>query len=207
MKLAEDIWLGSVAARNNLIAAANYSAAFYGNAAVQSWSLGLTAPQVFWSAMARAFDDKPDNRDAAPSASPVAEAPVLSVVDPVQPEAAPEPEVVEAVAAPAPEPEVVEAAAAPAPVAVAEAVAETPVAVTPNPHLLDEPRGGVADDLKLVKGIGAKLEAGLNEIGIFHFDQIAGLDDAGIDWLDEHLTGFKRSCARFDLVTGAGEFV
>jgi predicted flap endonuclease-1-like 5' DNA nuclease len=194
MKLAEDIWLGSVAARNNLIAAANYSAAFYGNAAVQSWSLGLTAPQVFWSAMARAFDDSPDNRDAAPSASPVAEAPVLSVVDPVQPETAPEPEVVEAVAAPAPE-------------AVAEDVAEIPETDTPNPLLLDEARGGVADDLKLIKGIGAKLEAGLNEIGIFHFDQIAGLDEAGIDWLDEHLAGFKRSCARFDLVKGAGEFV
>lgn len=200
MKLAEDIWLGSVAARNNLMAAANYSAAFYGNAAVQSWSLGLTAPQVFWSAMARAFDDKPDNRDAAPSTNPVAEAPVLSIVDPVLPEAAPEPAMVETVAEPAPEP-------------VAEAVAETPVvaetlvAAVPNPVLLDEARGGVADDLKLIKGIGAKLEAGLNEIGIFHFDQIAGLDEAGIDWLDEHLAGFKRSCARFDLVKGAGEFV
>jgi predicted flap endonuclease-1-like 5' DNA nuclease len=144
--------------------------------------------------MARAFDDTPDNRDVAPSASPVAEAPVLSVVDPVQPEAAPEPEVVEAVAAPAPE-------------TVAEAVAEIPETDTPNPLLLDEARGGVADDLKLIKGIGAKLEAGLNEIGIYHFDQIAGLDDAGIDWLDEHLPGFKRSCARFDLVKGAGEFV
>ncbi|WP_306045546.1 hypothetical protein [Nioella sp. MMSF_3534] len=192
MKLAEDIWLGSVAARNNLIAAANYSVAFYGNAAVQSWSLGLTAPQVFWSAMARAFDDTPGNADEAPVAeapvaeAPVAVAPVLAVV-----EAAPEPAVAE-----------------PDPVMVEEDIpAATPDAATPNPHLLDEPRGGVADDLKLVKGIGAKLEAGLNEIGIYHFDQLAALDAAGIDWLDEHLPGFKRSCARFDLVTGAGEFV
>ncbi|WP_420397511.1 hypothetical protein [Nioella sp.] len=198
MKLAEDIWLGSVAARNNLIAAANYSAAFYGNAAVQSWSLGLTAPQVFWSAMARAFDDTPGNTDEAPVAetvaeaplaeAPVSEAPVLTVV-----EADPEP----AVAEPDPDPVMVEE----------DIPAATPEAATPNPHLLDEPRGGVADDLKLVKGIGAKLEAGLNEIGIYHFDQVAALDAAGIDWLDEHLPGFKRSCARFDLVTGAGEFV
>ena len=198
MKLAEDIWLGSVAARNNLMAAANYSAAFYGNAAVQSWSLGLTAPQVFWSAMARAFDDTPGNTDEAPVAeavaeapvaeAPVAEAPVLTVV-----EAEPEP----AVAEPDPDPVMVEE----------DTPAAAPDAATPNPHLLDEPRGGVADDLKLVKGIGAKLEAGLNEIGIYHFDQVAALDAAGIDWLDEHLPGFKRSCARFDLVTGAGEFV
>ncbi|MGI3184286.1 hypothetical protein [Nioella aestuarii] len=194
MKLAEDIWLGSVAARNNLIAAANYSAAFYGNAAVQSWSLGLTAPQVFWSAMARAFDEKPMNADEAP----MAEAHVLTVV-----ETAPEPVAAEPEAAVEPEP-----APEPAPVSVdVETAPEAPQVDAPNPHLLDAPRGGLADDLKLIKGIGAKLEAGLNEIGIYHFDQIAGLDEAGIDWLDEHLAGFKRSCARFDLVTGAGEFV
>jgi len=185
MKLAEDIWLGSVAARNNMMAAANYSAAFYGNAAVQSWSLGLTAPQVFWSAMARAFDHDAVNSDTAPAAAPVAEPPALSVVETAEPVEA----VVEAVTATEPEPEA------------------EPVVDTPNPLLLDEPRSGTADDLKLVKGIGAKLEAGLNEIGIYHFDQVAGLDEAGIDWLDEHLAGFKRSCARFDLVKGAGEFV
>lgn len=196
MKLAEDIWLGSVAARNNLIAAANYSAAFYGNAAVQSWSLGLTAPQVFWSAMARAFDDAPGNSAAAPVAKAPVLAPVLAVVEaaapaPVEDPAAP---VVEYVA------DIPLVDAEPQPEAV-------PMTETPNPLLLDAPRNGAADDLKLVKGIGAKLEAGLNEIGIYHFDQVAGLDEAGIDWLDEHLPGFKRSCARFDLVTGAGAFV
>ena len=70
MKLADDIWLGSVAARNNLMAAANYSAAFYGNAAVQSWTLGLSAPQRFWTAMARVMDGMdavPGNADAAPA--------------------------------------------------------------------------------------------------------------------------------------------
>jgi predicted flap endonuclease-1-like 5' DNA nuclease len=189
MKLADDIWLGSVAARNNLLAAANYSAAFFGNAAVQSWTLGLSTPMVFWSAMARAIDKTEaaaDNLDAVP----VAEAPVLSVVEPV--------------AAPA-EIEVkaeVEVAQAEAPAPDMAQVEEAPQA-DPSPLLLDAPRGGEADDLKLVKGIGAKMEASLNEFGIYHFDQIAGLDENGIAWLDQHLPGFKRNCARFDLVSGA----
>ena len=189
MKLADDIWLGSVAARNNLLAAANYSAAFFGNAAVQSWTLGLSAPMVFWSAMARAIDKTEaaaDNLDAAP----VVEAPVLSVVEPV--------------AAPA-EIEVraeVEGAQAEAPAQEVAEVEEAPQA-DPSPLLLDAPRGGEADDLRLVKGIGAKMEASLNEFGIYHYDQIAGLDENGIAWLDQHLPGFKRNCARFDMVSGA----
>lgn len=189
MKLADDIWLGSVAARNNLLAAANYSAAFFGNAAVQSWTLGLSAPMVFWSAMARAIDKTEaaaDNLDAAP----VVEAPVPSVVEPVAALAEIEVEAeVEGAQAEAPAQEVAE-------------VEEAPQA-DPSPLLLDAPRGGEADDLKLVKGIGAKMEASLNEFGIYHYDQIAGLDENGIAWLDQHLPGFKRNCARFDLVSGA----
>ena len=201
MKLAEDIWLGSVAARNNLMAAANYSAAFYGNAAVQSWSLGLTAPQVFWSAMARAFDQPPGNADNAP----VVVAPVLTVVKTpvVEPVV-----VVDKIDTPVEAPvAAVAETEAPATAPVVTKVTPTSATEVATPLLLDEPRDGTADDLKLVKGIGAKLEAGLNEIGIFHFDQIAGLDQAGIDWLDEHLAGFKRSCARFDLVSGARTFL
>lgn len=219
MKLAEDIWLGSVAARNNLIAAANYTAAFYGNAALQSWSLGLTAPQVFWSAMARAVDGQ-----ACAAIEPEAEGatPVLSVVAPEavsqpEPETAPEPVAAEAATdapAEAEAPEAVEVEA-PAPLAAEApeaAVAETPAPVAPDmpaasPLLLDAPRGGKPDDLTQVRGIGAKLAAGLNEFGIYHFDQIAGLDEAGIDWLEEHMPGFKRSCARYDLVRGAAELL
>ena len=76
-----------------------------------------------------------------------------------------------------------------------------------SPLLLDAPRGAHPDDLTAIKGIGEKMAASLNEFGIYHYDQIAGLDADGIDWLDEHLPGFKRNCARFDLVTGAGQLV
>jgi len=202
MTLADDIWLGSVAARNNLMAAANYSAAFYGNAAVQSWALGLRAPQRFWTAMARAMDDvhiAPCNAEAATGlhATEVAEntAEVSATDTDADPVAVPE---VTQAAAPDEEP----------PAAALAAVAEDPAAAPmASPLLLDAPRGDAPDDLTAVKGIGVKMAASLNEFGIYHYDQIAALDAAGIDWLDENLPGFKRNCARFDLVSGAAELV
>lgn len=43
---------------------------------------------------------------------------------------------------------------------------------------------GQADDLKLIKGVGAVLERRLNDAGIFHFWQIAGLRKAQMDALE-----------------------
>ncbi|MEM7640704.1 MAG: hypothetical protein AAF269_16735 [Pseudomonadota bacterium] len=43
---------------------------------------------------------------------------------------------------------------------------------------------GLADDLKLIKGVGAVLERRLNEAGIFHFWQIADLRKAQMDALE-----------------------
>ena len=43
---------------------------------------------------------------------------------------------------------------------------------------------GQADDLKLIKGVGAVLERRLNEAGIFHFWQIADLRKAQMDALE-----------------------
>jgi predicted flap endonuclease-1-like 5' DNA nuclease len=194
MKLAEDIWRGSIVARTNMIAAANYSAAFYGNAALQSWQLGLTAPLTFWQAVARAVDG-PVANDAAPVAArenvvEMQTAPVAAAVA--------EP-VAEVMAEPVQEPTAPEAGDIVAEVAVA--------AATPNPVLLDAPRAGQGDDLKAVRGIGAKLSDSLNEIGIYHYDQLAGLDGEAIDWLDENITGFKRCCARFDIVSGAASLL
>lgn len=52
--------------------------------------------------------------------------------------------------------------------------------------LLSKPKG-VADDLKSITGVGPKLEKTLNEAGIFHFWQIAGLTEAQIEALDARL--------------------
>ena len=108
---------------------------------------------------------------------------------------------------------VVEMQTAPVAETVAEAAApvaeDAPAAATPapNPALLDAPRDGQGDDLQVVRGIGAKLADSLNEIGIYHFDQVAGLDAEAIDWLDENIPGFKRSAARFDIVAGAAALI
>ena len=100
-------------------------------------------------------------------------------------------EVIPLVAAPMVEPEI-----APHPVVV------DPVA-TPSPHLLDAPRDGVGDDLTTLKGVGPKLAEALKEFGIYHFDQIATLDEDGITWLDTQQKGFRMICARHDLVAQA----
>jgi predicted flap endonuclease-1-like 5' DNA nuclease len=42
-----------------------------------------------------------------------------------------------------------------------------------KPAALDGPRNGKADDLKLIKGIGPKLEILCHRLGFYHFDQLA----------------------------------
>jgi len=53
-----------------------------------------------------------------------------------------------------------------------------------QPMLLTAPREGGKDNLQLIKGVGKVLEGVLNEIGIYHFDQIANLTKEEITWLD-----------------------
>ena len=65
-----------------------------------------------------------------------------------------------------------------------------------QPAALAQARDGGADDLKLIKGIGPKLEGVLNNMGYFHFDQIASWTSADIDWVDQNLVGFKGRVSR-----------
>ncbi|MGI9406394.1 MAG: hypothetical protein ACR2O4_08485 [Hyphomicrobiaceae bacterium] len=71
-----------------------------------------------------------------------------------------------------------------------------------RPEVLGAPRGGTADDLKQISGVGPKLEGLLNELGFFHFDQIAAWTSANIAWVDTHL-GFKGRIERDDWVEQA----
>ncbi|MGP9819473.1 hypothetical protein ACTZWW_05625 [Salinarimonas sp. NSM] len=73
-------------------------------------------------------------------------------------------------------------AASPAP-AVAEAQADT---VGTRPSALDAPRG-TADDLKRINGIGPANERKLNALGIYHFDQMSGWDEAQVRWVGTYL--------------------
>ncbi|WP_397543912.1 NADH-quinone oxidoreductase subunit E [Roseovarius salis] len=72
-----------------------------------------------------------------------------------------------------------------------------------KPRTLDRPEGGAADNLKLIKGVGPKLESLLHDIGIFHFDQIAEWTEEEVAWADENLVGFKGRVSRDDWVQQA----
>ncbi len=81
--------------------------------------------------------------------------------------------------------------------------ARRPVAPDGKPELLKAPRGGKADDLKMIKGVGPKLEKLLNELGVWHFDQIAGWRKREVQWVDEHLEGFRGRIVRDEWIRQA----
>lgn len=72
-----------------------------------------------------------------------------------------------------------------------------------KPQGLTSARGGVPDDLKLVKGIGPKLEQLCHSLGFYHFDQIANWTAAEIAWVDENLEGFRGRVTRDNWVAQA----
>lgn len=59
---------------------------------------------------------------------------------------------------------------------------------TGRPEGLSAPRGGTKDNLKLLNGVGPKIESILNELGIYHFDQIGSWKRASINWVDDYLS-------------------
>ena len=82
-------------------------------------------------------------------------------------------------------------AATPAPAALMSA----PEAGT-QPAGLQAARGGVADDLQKIEGIGPVLEKLCHGLGFFHFDQIANWGGAEIAWMDGNLKGFRGRVSR-----------
>lgn len=57
-----------------------------------------------------------------------------------------------------------------------------------KPPTLNAPRAGGKDDLKRIGGIGPKIEGTLNNLGVYHFDQIAAWDRQSITWVDDYLS-------------------
>lgn len=72
-----------------------------------------------------------------------------------------------------------------------------------KPKALDKARDGKADDLKMIKGIGPKLEILCHKLGFFHFDQIAAWTAKEIAWVDDNLEGFKGRVTRDEWVKQA----
>jgi predicted flap endonuclease-1-like 5' DNA nuclease len=135
----------------------------------------------------------------APAAH-VAPASELAPTPAPTPAPAPEPPLESApapVVAPVPDP-------APAPGLVAAASAVKPV-------FLSAARDSGPDDLKLIRGVGPKLEQMLHGMGVFHFDQIAAWSAEEVAWVDDNLEGFKGRVTRDswvpqarDLAAGTG---
>ena len=96
--------------------------------------------------------------------------------------------------------------AKPAPKAPAEkAEAVAPSGTGKKPRTMSAPRKSGADDLKLIKGIGPKLEKTVNSMGFFHFDQIAKWGQDELAWVDQNLEGFKGRASRDNWVDQAGK--
>jgi NADH-quinone oxidoreductase subunit E len=96
-------------------------------------------------------------------------------------------------------------------------VAEKPAAKKPSaakpdaapagekqPETLTAARAGGADDLKLISGVGPKLEGVLNDLGFYHFDQIAAWTADEIAWVDSRLK-FKGRIVRDDWMAQAAK--
>lgn len=69
----------------------------------------------------------------------------------------------------------------------AEEAIVVPEVEAPSFELLAAPRGA-PDDLKKISGVGPVLEQKLNDMGIFHYWQIAALGEGDIQKIDEDLT-------------------
>jgi predicted flap endonuclease-1-like 5' DNA nuclease len=97
------------------------------------------------------------------------------------------------VATPAPAP----AAKAPVTEAAPAAFVSAPApAAGAGPARLTGPRGGKADDLKEIEGIGPAMEKLVNEMGFYHFDQIASWSEADVAVVDAEMKSFKGRITR-----------
>ena len=136
--------------------------------------------------------DTPKAPEPAPVAEPAPAAEPTAAAEPVsaaEPTAAPEPAPVAASAS--------ASASATLDVETAEDAA--------RPEALSSARAGGADDLKMIKGVGPKLEIMLNELGFYHFDQIAAWSAAEVAWVNDNLAGFKGRVSRDNWVEQASK--
>ena len=72
-----------------------------------------------------------------------------------------------------------------------------------KPEMLSAARDGTGDNLKLIKGVGPKLQSELHSIGVYHYDQIAAWSLENVAWADENLVGFKGRVTRDNWVDQA----
>ena len=104
------------------------------------------------------------------------------------------------------------APAEPEPVALAKVAAETAAGtiepVMPEDFVKPKPmtKPDMPDDLKVISGVGPKLEGVLNSLGIWTYEQIAGWTPNEIAWVDDYLQ-FKGRIDRDEWVAQAAELM
>lgn len=118
----------------------------------------------------------PAEQPSAPGATSVSEAPPATPPEPYR----------EPIAEPA-------SSAGPA---VSSDPANVPADQGTEPQRLDAPRDGQPDDLRRISGIGPVIQDKLNEMGIYHYDQIAAWSDEEVTWVESHLEGFQGRATR-----------
>ena len=74
-----------------------------------------------------------------------------------------------------------------APIAPKAAELATDAGKMDRPKGISAARGGKADKLQRISGVGPKNEKVLHNLGFFHFDQIAAWTPEEIAWVDDHL--------------------
>lgn len=128
-------------------------------------------------------DDTPGDELTAPA--PEAEAPVAAeeMASEGQPDAEPDPTV--QTAEPAEAAEVDEPAGEAGSSGSDEAASP---AVMEQPPFLDKPAGYQGDDLTAIDGVGPRIQDVLNELGIFHYAQIAAWTPENEAWIDDYLS-------------------
>lgn len=104
----------------------------------------------------------------------------------------------------APKPAVKQAAEAKAKPVAKDVEAKPADVKEDQPETLTAARDGRADDLKLLKGVGPKLEQTLNELGFYHYDQIAAWTPEQVAWVDARLK-FKGRIERDDWIEQAAK--
>ena len=72
-----------------------------------------------------------------------------------------------------------------------------------KPRTMKAPRKSGADDLKLIKGVGPKMETMLNGMGFYHWDQVGKWGPDEVAWVDQNLEGFKGRVSRDNWVAQA----
>ncbi|MFO0990772.1 MAG: hypothetical protein U1E67_02425 [Hyphomicrobiales bacterium] len=87
--------------------------------------------------------------------------------------------------------------------AAVETADDNRIARAERPKGIAQARGGKADNLQRISGIGPKNERTLHSLGFFHFDQIASWSDEEVAWVDDHLK-FNGRIIREEWILQAG---